>query len=108
MTLSRPPYSLLRSHYPAPKEVPPKQMWESIGHPEKAADPHWKNTCAIRLSLALLDAGMMIEPGFLKLKKGRYVQRKVAVTVVALSDLLIRSWGGTGEVQRCTRLGEHS
>lgn len=93
MASPRPAYTLLRQHYPAPKDTPPQRLWESIGHAEKATDPHWNNTCAIRLSLALLGVGMIIEPGFLEVKKGRFAQRRLAITVVALSDYLNRHWG---------------
>jgi hypothetical protein len=90
---SRPPYSLLRQNYPAPKDVPPQQLWQSIGYPENAEDSDWKNTCAIRLSLALVAAGMVIRPGFLQIKAGKFTNRKLEIKVVALSDFLMREWG---------------
>lgn len=93
MATPKPAYTLLRKNYPAPTEVLSKQLWGSIGHPEKASDPQWQNTCAIRLSLALLGAGMVIEPGFLEVKSGKFAKRMLAITVVGLSDYLTRQWG---------------
>lgn len=93
MSTPRPAYALLRKNYPSPKEVQPEQLWGSIGHAEKAADPLWQNTCAIRLSLALLGAGMVIQPGFLEVQRGKYAKRMLAITVVALSEFLTSQWG---------------
>ncbi len=93
MPRPKPPYTLLRQHYPSPRQMPAAELWHSIGHPENAANPAWQNTCAIRMSLALLGAGVPIPAGFLKVRAGRFTGRVVEITVVGLAGLLCKEWG---------------
>lgn len=98
MRPTRPSYALLQEHFPTPKAVPASALFQLIGHPEKAKDPLWQNTCAIRVSLALVAAGMSIPAGLLYIKAtaGKYRQykgRSLEIKQEALAALLNRDWG---------------
>jgi hypothetical protein len=73
--MSRPIYAALAAAYPKrPKEGIPHSgvdqvaLYESIGHPEFAHDLHMQNTCATRVSIALLAAGFTRRPATLPCK----------------------------------------
>lgn len=98
MTQVRPKYALVQAHFPTPKDVPASKLFELIGHPEKARDPLWHNTCAIRISLALICAGMSIPAGLLYIKASsgvykQYKGRSLEIKQEALAALLTREWG---------------
>jgi hypothetical protein len=63
-------YALLREHYPTRAQVDGAALYASIGYPDKGKDPSWQNTCAIRVSLALLGAHTPVSPGFLTAQAG--------------------------------------
>ena len=65
-------FEALRRQFPARKEVGKAALYTLIGHPEKIPDANWDNTCAIRLSLALVRSGMKVEPGYLTIEHGPY------------------------------------
>jgi len=52
LPMKPPPYALLRMHYPDPFNIPAEELWQWTGHSEKILDSAWRNTCAIRMSLA--------------------------------------------------------
>lgn len=89
----RPSYALLQLHYPSSQKVKANELFQMIGHPEKAHDPLWQNTCAIRVSLALLGAGVSIPAGFLYVKTGKYKGRSLEIKQEALAAFLEREWG---------------
>ena len=90
---NRPPYSLLRQNYPDSASVPSAELWQWIGHPKNDDDPKWHNTCAIRVSLALLGAGLQLPHGFLTVQAGKYKGRKIEIKQEALADYLATVWG---------------
>lgn len=51
------PYANLRMHFPDTDSVGRDELCHWIGYPENITDPNFYNTCAIRMSLALLGAG---------------------------------------------------
>jgi hypothetical protein len=89
----KPPYALLHKHYPDPVSVPAEELFRWIGHADKLHDTRWHNTCAIRISIALSGAGMVIPGGFLHVKDGKYANRKLEIKQAALAELLTREWG---------------
>lgn len=70
------------------------QVYEAIGHPaEMALKPEWANTCAVRLSVALVAAGMRIRPGRLQILAGRFKGAMLEPGQRNLSEFLAREIG---------------
>lgn len=89
----KPLFSVLKSHHMG-RRVTPSEVYESIGHaPEMAFDQMWANTCAIRMSIALIASGIKIRPGRLRIKAGRFKGEMVEPGQRKLSDFLVREIG---------------
>lgn len=89
----KPAFSLLRAHHMG-RTVTAAQVYEAIGHPSSmASDPVWQNTCAIRMSVALIGAGMAIRPGRLKIRDGPFKGKMVEPGQHRLSEYLAREIG---------------
>lgn len=86
------PYAKVRNHYPDVDSITQAELYQWIGYPEHIDHPHWENTCAIRLSLALLGAGFP-DPGVYPVKAGRYKGRRIETMQKALSKYLVRQLG---------------
>jgi hypothetical protein len=71
------------------------EVYEAIGHPELAMDPMWGNTCAIRMSVALVAAGIKIRTGpvRLRIKAGRFKGEALEPSQRVLSDFLLAEIG---------------
>lgn len=69
------------------------QVYEAIGHPGLEKKPEWANTCAVRMSVALIAAGVKIRPGRLRIKAGRFKGEMVEPGQRNLSDFLAREIG---------------
>lgn len=84
------------------------QVYEAIGYPaDMALEPAWGNTCAIRMSIALIAAGIKIRPGRLKIKAGRFKDEMIEPGQDRLSKFLVHAIGKPekyrgGEVARNT------
>lgn len=90
---ARIPFAVLRKNFPSRTVVTGAQLYESIGHPDKATNGNWVNTCALRVSLALVRSGMPIAPGFLTIRGGPLAGRRIESRQKALSELLRKRWG---------------
>jgi len=88
----RVPYATLRMHFPDTGNVSPDELYQWIGYPENTANPNFRNTCAIRLSLALLGAGYP-NPGAWPIKAGKYKGRAIETRQRKLSSWLVRHLG---------------
>ncbi|GAB3464497.1 type VI secretion system amidase effector protein Tae4 [Massilia terrae] len=81
-------------HYPDPANVSTDELYKWIGHEEKLQDPRWHNTCAIRVSLALLGAGIpSITSGKTTVMAGKYAGRTIDASQKRLSEWLAKEWG---------------
>jgi Type VI secretion system (T6SS), amidase effector protein 4 len=87
------PYAVLAANFPRKKDVSGSALYESIGYPEYAHHAMWENTCAIRMSLALLGAGIAISPGRISIKVGKYKGRFIEPGQARLSAFLVRTIG---------------
>lgn len=67
----RVPFSVVRMHFPDTDNVSREELYRWIGRPENIADANFYNTCAIRMSLALLGAGYP-NPGKYPINAGKY------------------------------------
>jgi hypothetical protein len=50
------PFAVLRMHFPDTDSVSLEELWQWLGYPENIKDINFSNTCAVRMSLALLGA----------------------------------------------------
>jgi hypothetical protein len=79
-------------HFPDTQSVPPEELYQWIGYPENIENPNFFNTCAIRLSLALLGAGFP-NPGAWPVKAGKYKGRAIETKQRKLANWLVRQLG---------------
>lgn len=85
----KPLFDVLKAHHLG-SAVPPTQVYEAIGYPpEMALEAAWANTCAIRMSIALVAAGVKIRPGHLRIRAGRFKDEMVEVRQCDLSHFLV-------------------
>lgn len=89
----RPPYAALRAGFPQKNQVPMPALYASIGHPEYATDGRMINTCAVRLSVALVGCGVPIRPGNITVLAGKHVGARLESGQARLSNCLTRLWG---------------
>lgn len=83
------PFAALKMHFPDTFNVSLEELYQWIGYPENVTDPNFKNTCAIRLSLALLGAGFP-NPGTYPVKAGKFKGRSIETRQRKLSNWLVR------------------
>lgn len=86
------PYASVRMHFPDTDNVSREELYHWIGYPENISDPNFYNTCAIRMSLALLGAGYP-NPGKWPIKAGKYKGRSIETQQRRLSAWLTRTIG---------------
>lgn len=86
------PYASVRMHFPDTDNVAREELYQWIGYPENTNNPNFYNTCAIRLSLALLGAGFP-NPGAWPIKAGKYKGRAIETRQRKLSNWLVRHLG---------------
>lgn len=86
------PFAKLRMHFPDTQSIGPEELYHWIGYPENIGNPNFLNTCAIRLSLALLGAGYP-NPGDWPIKAGKYKGRAIETRQRRLSNWLVRHVG---------------
>ena len=86
------PFSVLAKHYPRKRDVPPVALFRELGWDDLIGDPKYENTCAIRVSLALIRSGVTIPGGRMAIKKDGPLKGKMIEPGQAkLSAILSRS-----------------
>lgn len=88
----KPPFAVVRSHFPDTDSVGRDELYQWIGYPENASDPGFYNTCAIRMSLSLL-GGALPNPGLCPVEAGKYKGRMIETGQRRLSNWLVRHLG---------------
>ena len=83
----RPMYASLVRGYPSHHAVPPSALCEEIGWDEEALSGAGADTCAVRVSLALVRAGARI-PGKVNVSRGRFKGQRIEPAQTRLSLLL--------------------
>lgn len=83
------PFAALRMHFPDVLNVGKAELFRWIGHPENIADTNFDNTCAVRLSLALLGTGFS-NPGTYHVLDGKYKGRTIETRQRILSNWLVQ------------------
>ena len=90
----KPPYAVLRSKYADRRSVTAEELYRWMGYPpDMAKDPTYENTCAIRMSLALVRCGVPVTPGRLRVLAGECKGKMVEPGQANLSRMLVRQWG---------------
>jgi len=79
-------------HFPDTQTVSREELYHWLGYPENIDNINFENTCAIRLSLALLGAGYP-NPGAWPIKAGKYKGRAIETKQRNLSNWLARQLG---------------
>lgn len=87
------PYRVLEANFPSTRKVTPEALYASIGHVEKLNIPGWENTCAVRMSVALVKSGIAIAPGTLTSKGPLHSGSRIESRQKHLTDFLVRRWG---------------
>ena len=80
-------FEAVRMHFPDKISITPAELYQWIGHPECIDDLNFRNTCAIRLSLALLGAGFP-SPGTYPVMAGKFRGRMIETSQRKLSNWL--------------------
>lgn len=86
----KPPFHILRQNYPNTK---PEVLLADIGWNDLIGKKAYENTCAIRLSYALLLAGVHLPGASMKAKAGKVNGRFIEPRQINLSNILKRIWG---------------
>lgn len=71
-----------------PNFVSPQDLFAEIGWEEFLNNPLYENTCALRISLALVKSGFKIAPRSHNILKGDHAGKGVQVSMRRLADLL--------------------
>lgn len=107
MSQPKPTYAVLRSHYPT-IEIKRPELYKSIGWDDLIDDAAYHNTCATRMSIALLGAGYNF-PGRMRINAGPLKGRMIEPGQSRLSAILARrDYFGAPDIfkgERATRDG---
>ncbi|MGJ7914813.1 T6SS effector amidase Tae4 family protein [Massilia sp. LXY-6] len=97
--MGKPIYAVLAAHYPKKPRTPSDggmdaaALYRSIGHSEYVENMYMQNTCAVRVSLALLGAGIQPFPGHMTVKAGKFKGKRIEQSQQRLSDFLQKRLG---------------
>lgn len=92
-------YASVRSKYQRNKDLDTPMLYTAIGYPEHANSIYWENTCAIRLSLALIKAGIPLPAGHMAVKAGPNKGMRIEQNVARLAGYLSKK-GVLGEPEK--------
>lgn len=79
-------YNILRNHYPSEEDQP--ALFKEIGWDDLVKNSAYRNTCATRLSLALIRSGITIPGGRMAIKAGPLKGKLIEPGQVRLSHIL--------------------
>jgi hypothetical protein len=94
----KPAFIAIQSGYPSTLEVPRAALFQEIGWSDLVNNFNYTNTCAIRVSVALLKAGVAF-PGRMRINTGRFKGRRIEPGQGRLSLVLARLWGAPEKYQ---------
>lgn len=84
----RPSFLPLQRHYPRTDTVGKAELFREIGWDDLIKNSAYDNTCAIRMSLALMKVGVPIH-GRMAIKKGPFAGQKIEPGQLKLSNMLV-------------------
>ena len=79
----------LKLHYPRSQEIDRAALFREIGWDDLISNSAFENTCAIRISLALIKTRIKI-PGRMPIKKGPFKNEFIEMGQANLSNILAR------------------
>lgn len=88
---ARPSFADLEAAYP--NSLTPAALFDEIGIGELIRDPAYRNTCAIRMSYALTQAGLTLPRGGLRINKGPFKGKRIEAGMRKLANQLVELWG---------------
>lgn len=91
--MHKPLYAVLRRFYPDRRSIATEELYQWIGHPEFIGDVNWANTCAIRMSLALIRSGVHVPGNRVQVLAGQLKGRMIEPSQAKLSRFLVHAWG---------------
>jgi hypothetical protein len=97
--MSSPIYAALAASYPRKRKytgdggMDAAALYNSIGHPEYADNMYMQNTCAVRVSIALLGAGIQPAPGHMTIQAGKFKGKRIEQSQKRLSAFLEKRLG---------------
>lgn len=80
-------FHALAQAYDQHNKLDTKQLYEALGWPDLVAKPEWANTCAIRMSLALIGCHVAI-PGRIAIKNGPHKGKLIEPGQIQLAKTL--------------------
>jgi hypothetical protein len=83
-------FPVLQNNFSSNKDLKAADLFKEIGWDDLIENPSYENTCAIRMSLALIKSGMHV-PGRMAIKKGPYKGKRIEMGQRNLSQLLAHS-----------------
>ena len=90
--MSTPSFAILSKAYPRRQEYMRDILYDEMGWSDLKGHPGFRDTCAIRMSIALNGAGVNVT-GWLKIKAGKLAGKRVEPAQAALSRWLRKKWG---------------
>ena len=89
----KPNATILLRNYPRVKDYSRSELYSEIGWSDVVDHPAYLDTCATRMSIALLRSGMAIPGATTRIKGGKLKGKKVEIRQKNLSDILRNQWG---------------
>jgi hypothetical protein len=89
----KPSFDILNQNYQRPKQSPRDALLMSIGWPDVLKNPAFADTCAIRMSTALVGSGIVLPGARMKINKGPLRGKRIEPGQAKLSNILKRLWG---------------
>lgn len=86
----RVPFNVLLRNYPSNRVVGRDALFREIGWNDLIKNPAYGNTCAIRVSVALIRSGVTIPSGRISIKAGAFKGKMVEPGQAKLSAILAR------------------
>lgn len=87
----KPPFLILWNNYPRSEKREP--LFSELGWSDIADNPSYKDTCAIRMSIALLRSGVMLPGARMRVNAGELKGKRVEQRQHKLSEMIKFSWG---------------
>jgi hypothetical protein len=85
--MAKPLYATVRVNFSSTKVVTKEELYKEIGWEDLIDKSAWNNTCAVRMSLALVKSGLNIR-GNMRVNKGPYKGKSIETNQVRLAKLL--------------------
>lgn len=89
----KPLFSVLKSNhnsssFESPDFVDSKDFYAGIGYDQGKLGAHFENTCAARMSVALIKSGVKFKGRLLPIKEGKWKGRSIETGAKNLADIL--------------------